>query len=1549
MNKIHKITKKKLGTKLLCFLLLAVMLTGSIVPVYAAPEVYYTPGAGDTIVDSGEAKEENDDDDGSSGLLQTIIGILTGKSNKAETDAQHTEQMTDASNKHTETTDNIKETTATTIRNEQKMLDEQLGEGGYSNTDIMSIISDVPEIKASIDNYMSVKYMTEDDIEYIKLAMYLSQFATPLSENLLNVINRIQQEVSGDTEIDLNQGVAESISGDSVSYITKADGSTLTFNDLFSHIKENYYVTNLYKSLDGGEFEAATVADLFYGKPYKFYIKDTYYIPQSTDFIAETDDAAKDVSTMDHTSSVTVRTALSNAYSGDSRVLLPFLDKSIRTGGSSYEISNITLTQVDTYQCVLSNSLAVQTALTAVLTEYERLNPEFNEKNMTDAMGAFELGMDSYGNIISMTNNFIVLNAMMNPTLMATDNNEKINLAAYNYKSAWADVNTANFDKVYIRKNSGTDKDIKSKSYFASKIFKLTEPSDETKDAYFIWDLSESIKGMDTGNLINKDINPARIFKSFPGTNGTETDRVMFMFRGKSNVLNERYESYLSDTPGYYVRQDYTYTILMDDNISTEGSIADYTSHEATYVQNEKNNKSYKFKYYTTPQKIDGVELPRLKDITAKEIIGLINTYSANETLDDIYMFKDSGWTTYKSSYQEALSQAAVDRATYVLEQPEDYVCLPNNNVVAPATEEGSTSTGTPVSSVVYLGIILDGEANKNLKMMDRDIKIYPFSYLSGTVEQSVTINYQDLLFSIFRNTNSNNQKLQDLAELSEDVKNELKEVKIMEILNRIYYKQLNPITTISKYIAGLLQSWHMSLSSGNLSSLFYIEKDNMGNWFDRLAIICFTLALIVLTIRTCILLLKSITSKDITFVGVVKATVIAAVLALCPVILLTLMTNGVKYLSDHGMDTASLKYGAVSLEAELQEKAETKDTIGNEELMYFIENFSAKYENLIEMKTMTDEPYLYDTLKLSDVTNKINGAPQDKKYTGTEFVCALEEYYDQSIFYYFLDYYLNLYVSKRPSLSLSDDNWQEELQDSMYNTRGTMESVFSSKNFIYGDTAELAPSKQVVDDVFGLGMLFYVDDSNPEDRGFSYPIEIFDSTYHNTDYLAEPDNTYWSCILNNDVFYKYNQEEVKNTLIRAGKSESEATVISNMPVYNRKVLENYRNIIKSDITAIGQIEVNPIVISSERISKVYNVPVANFTPLEQKIWKVNNNIFDSVNKYFNLHVDNIHDYTDVVQLAAISTYEFNKVFGVSGDLFDRAQVEPISIEKSSLTLDTVFKAIFNNNNRNVATSYDLMYELTLNQNGILTAIVLLITEVVLSIYTFVRMVHLIQIYIMATISCSFAYGWRRNLQNKAWLGLLWQIVYFLGTHSILIFILNLFSNQPLGENAFVFFFLAVGLLVVSVIAVVIEISMIMFVLKHWRDLGGQIVADKATAMVNNLSAAIEDGVDAENATIENATSGAPQISNMDTDKDGRNDIEEAIEANTEALNMEMAEEATPNIIGLPDKSASTAGKATANSDLLDAAGDAAKDISNDADNLLEGLKDVGESIADDI
>ena len=1491
MNKLKYIIKRKLSTRILCFVLLSVMVVGQISPVYA-----WTDSISSKEEHEAAAKEENDGGGGIGFSLGDIIsgiaGLLSGKANEDTVTDQHEEAMGDAQTKYEDTEKNIHTTTQQTIQNQQTQMDELLGQGGYSNTKLMEAITDVEEIKTSINKYMDVKYMTTDDIQYIKLAMYMSQFAQPLEENLLNVINRLRQASSGDSAVDLNRAVAQDVSSGAA--VLKANGTEMTYADLCSYIEDNYYTTPLYKSLDGVTYEAATVQDLFYSLGYKFYIKDTYYVPTSMDFIKE-ETEPQDVSEMTHESAVSVRTALASVYSGDSKALLPFLDSSLRNGASAYELSSIYLTKVETYQCVLSNSLAVQTALTAVLTEYERLNEHFKEENMGDALGATELGMDSFGNIISNSDGFMVLSAMMNPTLMATDGHEKVNLAAYNYKSAWAQPNVEKFKKVYIKKNVDDLPDFKEKSFFASEIFDLKSTQKETQEAYFLWENEDDIKGMTSSDLKNGDINPAKLLKKTDNFTNSKVDLTMLLFRGRSNTLNIKYIGHMGELPGANIKADYTYIVLPKDNISMDGSVADYTSQTSTYVENDK--ESYKFKYYTTPQRIGAVELPKLKNITETEIIGLIDVYNSKDTLGKVDMFKKESWDIYKGAYQKALEQAAVDRAEFATTVTSE-VCLPNSHL------SESAESGTPVSSVVALGVLL---GDTSIKDLDTDITIYPYIWLSNRIEQTVTINYQDLLFSIFRNTNSNNEKLKDLAGMSEDDINELKEVKIMEILNRIFYKQQNPITTIMKYIAGLLQSWHMSLSTGNLSSLFYIETDNLGAWFDRLAIICFTIALIVLTIRTAILLVKAVLIKEVTFVGVYKATLISAVLALCPVILLTLMTNAVAYLSDNGMSTASLKYGAVAIESELQAQAEKEDVTQNAELMYFIENFSSDYDNLIEIKKMSDERYIYDTLKLSEVTEILSTLPEDKAYGGEDFVCAFEDHYDESIFYYFLDYYLNLYVSER-GMQFEGTTWADDLQNTLFKTRGTMKSIYSSRNFVYGETVELPAGRVCVDDVFGLGMLFYVDDLSAEERGFSYPIEIFDSNYYNHDYLAEPDNTYWSCILDNPVFYNYDRAVVKSNLLRQQKDDNTINVITNLPVDNKAVLENYRHTLRSDLKSIKEVEVRPTVIASETVRNVYKVPTSNFTALEQKIWRVNKNIYNSMNKYFNLNLTNTHDYTDVVQMAVISTFEFNKVFGANGDLLNRNQVEPISIEKESLTMDTVFKAIFNNNSRNMSTKYDLMYELTLNQKGVLTSVVIVIAEVVLTLYVIVRMMHLIQIYIMATISCSLAYGWRRNMQNKAWLGLLWQIVYFLGTHSVLIMVLNLTANQPFGENAMIFFIIALGILVAALLALIIEIQMVMFILKHWRDLGGQIVAEKAHAIVDKLSASIEDGVDAENATIENATTGAPQISNMDSDGDGTNDIDRMIETNTEALNRDEAEAATPNILGIGTSKGSSEG-----------------------------------------
>lgn len=1484
MNKL-----KRLNKRVLCLLLMSLLLTEQVTPMFNEGNSQVAYAAGGMILENATVENEGgwNPFGGIVEKLAELLGLVDKKANQDTLEQETGNIKTQATENHNATTENIEKTTTQSIQNQQTMLDSIQGAGGYSNTHLMGAISNVNYMTQSIDKYMSAKYIMKDDITYIKLAMYLSQFTKPLEENLLNVITNIKQSQSTDNGVDLSHEIPESISGESAASLTNSDGTPVTIGDLCDYIQKNYYITKLYKSNDGTTYSAATIADLFYDKTAKFYIKDTYYVPQSADFIKENN--TPDVSSLTHESAVSTRTALSTVFSGDDKLLLPFLDSSIRKGNSAYELSSINLTVVDTYQCVLSDSLAVQTALTAVLNEYERLNPNFKESNMKDAMGATELGMDSFGNILSYTEGYMVLNAMMNPTLMTTGGNEKVNLAAYSYKRAWADVNPDDFDTVYLTKKSGNLPDIADRSFFASKIFKKT--INETDEAYFIWQPKESVKKMPSSTLINGDKNPGWLFKRIKGVDGNEKDLVMFLFRGDSNALKSKNKNII----GKIGSSSFTYTVLHKDNLMFDGALSSFDEHTSKYVV--KDGEEYEFTYYTTSNRVASAELPNLSEITAKEIVGLLDIYSTKDTLGYIDMFNQDSWDTYGEVYQELLSNASTNRSEYVSSQGEGYSCLPNSAL--------SIDGDQKVSDVLALGILTNDE---RMRALDSSITIYPYNWTYKRQTNSVTLNYPDLLFSIFRNTNSNNQQLEDLAEMSEDTINALKEVKAMEILNRIFYKQTNPITTVLKYVAGLLQSWHLSLSSGNLSSLFYIEKDNLGTLFDTLATICFTLALVILVVRTAMLLFKSVISKDITVMSVAKATFVTSLLAICPAVLLYLLINGVAYITDHCTSTASMKYTAVAIEAELQALTDESNNLENEELMYFIENFSEDYANSIEIKKMVEDRYIYDTIKLADILEILDTLPDGQRYgEGDDFVCAFGDHYDESIFYYFLDYYLNVYVDKKEGISLSETGWQDELKNILTQNRGTMKSIYSSRSFVYGETAAMSTSKKALDDVFGLGMLFYTDGSNPDERDFKYPIELLDSEYYNTDYLGGYDNVYWSCILDNQAFHNYNNTKVKNNLIASGYSEEKATVISGQPIYNREVLSHYRTVLTSRNKNIGAIEVKPVILATEIYSKIYNIPVKDFTALEQKLWKINENIHDAIIQYFNLNLTNTHDFTDVIQLAAISTFEFNKVLGVNGDLFDRNQVEPISIEKGKLDLDTIMKSIFNNTSNN-STNYDLMYELVLNQKGVITAILLIIAELVLSLYIVIRMIHLIQIYIMATISFSLAYGWKRNLQNKSWLGLLWQIVYFLGTHTALIWILNLFSNQKLGQNAFVFIFIALGLLVVSVVAVGIELAMVIFVLKHWKDLGGQLVADKLHAVINKLSANIEDGVDAENASIENASSEGTKISNMDTDGDGRDDIEQVVESNVQALNNEEAEAATPRLPGIGNSGGSRSG-----------------------------------------
>ena len=808
--------------------------------------------------------------------------------------------------------------------------------------------------------------------------------------------------------------------------------------------------------------------------------------------------------------------------------------------------------------------------------------------------------------------------------------------------------------------------------------------------------------------------------------------------------------------------------------------------------------------------------------------------------------------------------------------------------------DKDSPSTKVKAKNIVYIGLPVYSNSDLT-KNTTATVVVYP-NCLKGTTTEKY--NKLEKLCSIMHNTSEDTTSITEVGQLSSKSKQAMKEEKAVDILDRVYELLTHPISSFIKMFSGFLQWIHTGLAEGTLESFFYITDENVESWMSNLPFILLIASILVLIISLVISTFKYIFNKDNTFGALVLKFFKCGALVVVPTILLMSMRNIVTVITDNGMSDSLIKIEAVYLNKSIEKAAEVEKNVAEskvENTEYFREVFTKKRSakvsiDIVDTETTVSKSsktkvnagrtnnYLYKSYNVYNISTDLsdmaaanvelattesgtanNSNNKALVYSGKRFDTVFQDAYDTSVFFYFLDYYVNQWIllnGKYDVYVSSDANWGSKMISDMAGVKDTFRNYYKKRSVLYGPNSASKTSK-TLDDIFGLGMMFYVpykDDgskSTPKSRGYWYPIEVFDSTMVEKKGTATNNSSTYSDLWNgykhNSLFMddKFNTKTYKVT---NRKSRVKQGSCKHLMGYDKKVLEKRASKVNK---AVSTANLKTQVIASEAFFEAENIPKKYATSLEKALWEVNSEIYADVQDYFKQNIGEVSDFTDVVMLAGISTFRFNQKFGKSMSLNEdvelRAgkayalsitnQIKPVSFNKNDLDMDVIIKAIYAGN-KEASEEYDIMYYLGSDAWGLIAGLILVVAEIFMAVYIVIRMLHVVIVFVLSTVVCWISYAVKKDTRNKAWLGILAQVVILGVAHAIMIWMLNMSVCNDLERGGFTFVLLSLLLLLGSVIGIALEVMVMLFLIKNVKDMGGQVVADMVKAASAKLKGA---------------------------------------------------------------------------------------------------------------
>lgn len=810
--------------------------------------------------------------------------------------------------------------------------------------------------------------------------------------------------------------------------------------------------------------------------------------------------------------------------------------------------------------------------------------------------------------------------------------------------------------------------------------------------------------------------------------------------------------------------------------------------------------------------------------------------------------------------------------------------------------DKDSPSTKIKSKDIVYIGLPI--YSNDNLKKNTTATVVVYSNCLKGTATEEY--NKLEKLCSIMHNTSEDTSSITEVGELSSKSKQAMKEEKSMDILDRVYELLAHPVSSFIKMFSGFLQWVHTGLAEGTLESFFYITDENVESWMSNLPFILLIASILVLIISLVISTFKYIFNKDNTFSALVLKFFKCGVLVVIPTILLMFMRNIITIITDNGMSDSLIKIEAVYLNKSIEKSADVEKNVKNAEVEnteYFREIFTKKRSakvsiDIVDTETTVSKSnktkinkgrtsnYIYKTYNVYNISTDLsdmaaanvelastnsgktkNSSNKALVYSGKRFDTVFQDAYDTSVFFYFLDYYMNQWVllnGKYDVYISSDANWGSKMISDMAGVKDTFRNYYKKRSVLYGPNSGSKTSK-TLDDIFGLGIMFYKPDntekstSTPKSRGYWYPIEVFDSNMEGKGGTKSNNSSTSSDLWNG---YKHNSlfmddKFVTKTYKVTGKeSRIRQGSCKHLMGYDKKVLEARAKKVNNEVSTA---KLNNQVIASEAFFEAEKIPKKYATSLEKALWEVNSEIYADVQDYFKQNIGEVSDFTDVVMLAGISTFHFNKKFGQSMSFNEDVelkagkayalsftdQIKPVSFNKNDLDMDVIIKAIYAGN-KEANEEYDIMYYLGSDAWGLIAGLILIIAEIFMAVYIIIRMLHVVIVFVLSTVVCWISYAVKKDTRNKAWLGILAQVVILGIAHAIMIWMLNMSVCNDLKRGGFTFVLLSLLLLLGSIIGIALEIMVMLFLIRNVKDMGGQVVADMVKAAGAKLRGAFD-------------------------------------------------------------------------------------------------------------
>lgn len=245
-------------------------------------------------------------------------------------------------------------------------------------------------------------------------------------------------------------------------------------------------------------------------------------------------------------------------------------------------------------------------------------------------------------------------------------------------------------------------------------------------------------------------------------------------------------------------------------------------------------------------------------------------------------------------------------------------------------------------------------------------------------------------------------------------------------------------------------------------------------------------------------------------------------------------------------------------------------------------------------------------------------------------------------------------------------------------------------------------------------------------------------------------------------------------------------------------------------------------------------------TDLEVLTMKFTEDAFEQIKDLTEYLQGDIRDSSLIFAAALVATMEFNKTF--SGNFLVNSQLEPRTFTEESMDLDKFMRVTYARSMDDITKNNNVMYMIYEQEGGLVTAIIVAFTEIMI----FVTMLARIAVLILLLLGCAyvcFCYAFHKFKERQSMVvGLITQLLQVVASQFVLIFVVTQSMTWMSNMNTMVTRLLVAILTLLCCFALTRwSLYMLFALIKDFKNFGGAIIQGSVNATMARMQSAFTD------------------------------------------------------------------------------------------------------------